>query len=140
MAQWQRWFNASVLKTESRKRLVGSNPTCVAKGMIKVINAETYVRVLLKKNNIKQVDLLNKMKELKLADDKTLVRSKLNNAINTKMGYTWARRIEIALDLPEYSIVKMVGRPTEYEWKKRKEIGKYEMDERNSERIYSKSK
>ena len=33
MAQWQRWLNASVLKTESRKRLVGSNPTCVAKGM-----------------------------------------------------------------------------------------------------------
>ena len=31
MAQWQRWLNASVLKTESRKRLVGSNPTCVAK-------------------------------------------------------------------------------------------------------------
>ena len=124
MAQWQRWLNASVLKTESRKRLVGSNPTCVAKGMIKMVNAETYVRVLLKKNNIKQLDLLNKMKKLKLADDRTLVRSKLNNAINTKMGYTWARRIEIALDLPEYSIVKMVGRPTEYEWKKIKEIGK----------------
>lgn len=104
-------------------KVLVSNTKSVAKGMIKVINVETYVRVLLKKNNIKQVDLLNKMKELKLADDKTLVRSKLNNAINTKMGYTWARRIEIALDLPKYSIVRMVGRPTEYEWKKIKEIG-----------------
>ena len=125
MAQWQRWLNASVLKTESRKRLVGSNPTCVAKGMIKRITAESYVENLLKQRNIRQVDLLNKMKELKLADDKTLVASKLNNAIHTKMGYTWARRIEIALDLPNYCIVRMVGRPTEYEWKKIKEIKKH---------------
>lgn len=90
-----------------------------------MVSAETYVRVLLKKRNIRQVDLLNKMKELKLADDRTLVKSKLNNAINTKMGYTWARRIEIALDLPEYSLVRMVGRPTEYEWKYIKEIKKH---------------
>lgn len=89
-----------------------------------MVSAETYVRVLLKKKNIKQVDLLNKMKKLKLADDKTLVRTHLNNAINIKMGYTWARRIEIALDLPDYSIVKMVGRPTEKQWEKIKEIGK----------------
>lgn len=97
-----------------------------------MISAETYVRILLKKRNIRQVDLLNKMKEIKLADNKTLNKSKLNNAINSKMGYTWARRIEIALDLPEYSIVKMVGRPTEYEWKCIKEIGNNEMDKRNS--------
>ena len=36
MAQWQRWLNASVLKTESRKRLVGSNPTCVAKKAVQI--------------------------------------------------------------------------------------------------------
>ena len=90
-----------------------------------MITAESYVKNLLAKRNIKQIDLLNKMKELKLADDKTLVRSKLNNAINSKMGYTWARRIEIVLDLPDYCIVRMVGRPTEYEWKKIKEIQKH---------------
>lgn len=87
-----------------------------------VITAETYVKVILKKRNMKQVDLLNKMKKLKLADDKTLVLQKLNNAINIKMGYTWARRIEIALELPEYSLVKMVGNPTEAQWKIIKEI------------------
>lgn len=90
-----------------------------------MVNAETYVRILLEKRNIKQMDLLRTMKKMKLADDKTLVPSKLNNAIRTKMGYTWARRIEIALDLPDYIIVKMVGRPTEYEWKKIKEIKKH---------------
>lgn len=87
-----------------------------------MITAETYVKVTLKKRNMKQVDLLNKMKKLKLADDKTLVLQKLNNAINIKMGYTWARRIEIALELPEYSLVKMVGNPTEAQWKIIKEI------------------
>lgn len=87
-----------------------------------MITAETYVKVILKKRNMKQVDLLNKMKKLKLADDKTLVLQKLNNAINIKMGYTWARRIEIALELPQYSLIKMVGNPTEAQWKIIKEI------------------
>lgn len=89
-----------------------------------MVSAEAYVRNILKKRNIRQVDLLNKMKELKLGEEKTLVKSKLNNAIHTKMCYTWARRIEIALDLPEYSIVKMVGRPTEYQWERIRRIGK----------------
>lgn len=87
-----------------------------------MINAGTYVKILLKKRNMTQVQLLNKMKKLKLAEDKTLAPQKLNNAINIKMGYVWARRIEIALELPEYSLIKMVGNPTQYEWKLIKEI------------------
>ena len=87
-----------------------------------MITAETYVKMILKKKNMTQVDLINRMKELKLADDKTLAKQKLNNAINIRMGYTWARRIEIALDLPQYSLVKMVGTPTEMQWKLIKEI------------------
>ena len=71
---------------------------------------------------MKQIDLLNKMKELKLADDKTLAKQKLNNAINIRMGYIWARRIEIALDLPEYSLIRMVGNPTEAQWELIKEV------------------
>lgn len=81
-----------------------------------MITPEIYVKILLKKKNITQAELLRRMQELKLADDKTLVKQKLNNAINIQMGYTWARRIEIALDLPKYSLVKMVGRPTEAQW------------------------
>lgn len=89
-----------------------------------MITAETYVKVILKKKNISQAELLRRMKKLKIADDKTLVKQKLNNAINLHMGYTWARRIELALDLPEYSLVKMVGNPTPLQWKKIKEIKK----------------
>jgi len=81
-----------------------------------MITAESYVRILLKKRNMKQIDLLNKMKELKIADDRTLVKQKLNNAINIRMGYTWARRIEIALELPEFTLVRMVGNPSKGQW------------------------
>ena len=87
-----------------------------------MISVGTYVKVILKKRNMSQADLLRKMRELKLADDKTLVLQKLNNAINLKMGFTWARRIEIALDLPEYSLIKMVGVPSEKQWEMIKEV------------------
>ena len=69
-----------------------------------------------------QADLLRKMKQMKLADESILVKQKLNNAINIKMGYTWARRIEIALGLNDYELIKMIGQPSEYEWKKIGEI------------------
>lgn len=87
-----------------------------------MIKVEEYVKDLLKRKNITQKQLLDRMKELKLANEKTLCKQILNNALNLKMGYTWARRIEIALDLPEYSLIRMIGTPTEKEWKKIKEI------------------
>lgn len=87
-----------------------------------MLNAGNYVKILLKKRNITQADLIRKMKELKLADEKTLVLQKLNNAINLKMGYTWARRIEIALGLEDYTIIKMLKPPAETQWKLIKEV------------------
>lgn len=87
-----------------------------------MIKVEEYVKDLLKRKKITQKQLLDRMKELKLANEKTLCKQILNNALNLKMGYTWARRIEIALDLPEYSLIRMIGTPTEKEWKKIKEI------------------
>ncbi len=62
------------------------------------------------------------MKELKIASEKTLVLTKLSRALNVKMGYTWARRIEIALNLPEYCLIRMIGTPTDKEWGRIKEI------------------
>lgn len=87
-----------------------------------MIKVEEYVKDLLKRKKITQKQLLDRMKELKLANEKNLCKQILNNALNLKMGYTWARRIEIALDLPEYSLIRMIGTPTEKEWKKIKEI------------------
>lgn len=87
-----------------------------------MISVETYTKILLQKRGMRQADLLAKMKELKLADDKTLVKQKLNNALNIRMGYTWARRIEIALELPDYSLIKMIGTPSSQEWQRIKLI------------------
>lgn len=87
-----------------------------------MIDVGLYVRLLLKKRKMTQADLLRKMKQMGLADEKTLVRQKLNNAINIQMGYTWARRIELALGLKDYELIRMIGQPSEYEWKKIGEI------------------
>ena len=88
--------------------------------------AGNYVRRILIERNMTQTDLLRRMKELKLAKEKTLVIQKLNNWINNidDSKYVWARRIEIALDLPDYVLVKMKGNPSEKEWERIKEIGK----------------
>lgn len=83
-----------------------------------MISVEMYTKLLLQKRKIKQADLLRKMQELKLANDGTLIKQRLNYALNTKMSYTWARRIEIALELPDYSLVKMIGNPSPQEWKR----------------------
>ena len=87
-----------------------------------MISVETYTKILLQKRGMRQADLLAKMKELKLADDKSLVKQKLNNALNIRMGYTWARRIEIALELPDYFLIKMIGTPSSQEWQRIKLI------------------
>ncbi len=92
-----------------------------------MIDAGTYVRMILEKRNMSQADLIRKMRTLKLAEDRTIVRPKLNYALNHKMGYIWARRIEIALELPDYVLIKMIGKPTESEWKTIKGVKKAEI-------------
>ena len=86
-----------------------------------MITAGTYVKVILKKRNMTQAELLRKMKKMKLGDD-NLHKQHLSRALNSKMTFIWARRIEIALDLPEYSLVKMAGNPTPLQWKTIKEV------------------
>ena len=50
----------------------------------------------------------------------------LSNFINgtANKSYVWARRIELALELPDYSLIKMMGIPSEFEWKKIREVEK----------------
>lgn len=76
-----------------------------------MINVGEYVKILLKKRNMTQMDLLRKMNELKLGKDgKELNKQHLNNFINGTSDVTsiWAKRIEIALDLPKDSLVNMI--------------------------------
>lgn len=74
-----------------------------------------------------QMDLLRKINDLNLGNGKELSRCHLNNFINETGGisFVWARRIEIALELEKYSLVKMLGIPTEQEWKKIEEVKPY---------------
>lgn len=84
-----------------------------------MLSAGTYVKILLKKRNMTQAQLLKRMNELKLGPNgKELNKSHLNNFINGTgtTGYIWARRIEIAMELPEGSLIKMIGNPTKGEW------------------------
>ena len=87
-----------------------------------MITVGNYIKVILKKRNMTQKDLLDKMNKLKLGNDIELNKQHLNNAINLNMTYIWARRIEIALELPQYSLVRMVGKPTQLQWKKIEEV------------------
>lgn len=86
-----------------------------------MITVGTYVKIILKKRNMTQADLLRKMQELNLEN---VDRCHLNNFINGTSGksYVWARRIEIALDLPDYCLIKMIGNPSKYEWSKIREV------------------
>lgn len=88
-----------------------------------MINVGTYVKILLKKRNLTQMDLIRKMNEMDLGNGVQLYKQHLNNAINGDMSFLWARRIEIVLNLPKYSLVKMVGNPTELQWKKIMGVG-----------------
>lgn len=89
-----------------------------------MITPENYVKEILKRRNMTQAELLRKMKKLKLADEKTLCKQHLNNSINIQMGYMWARRIELALGLQDFVLIKMIGEPSESQWKRIKEVGK----------------
>ena len=53
-----------------------------------------------------QMDLLRAMEEKGI---RGLHRQHLSNALNGNMTPLWARRIEIGLDLPKFTLVKMTG-------------------------------
>ncbi len=78
----------------------------------------TYIKLILKKKNISQQELANKT---------GLTKQKVSNLLNgiTPISPAMARRIEIALNLPKYSLVEIVGFPeTEIEKRKLEEIDK----------------
>ena len=77
---------------------------------------------LLKKRNMTQMDLLRKMQSLGFEG---VHKTHINNFINgtdTIIRYGLIRKIEIALDLPEFTLINMVGRPSEVKTKQLKEI------------------
>lgn len=87
-----------------------------------MINAGTYLRLLLRRRKMTQMQLVRKMKAMGFTGvEKTHVGNFINNT-DKEVRYTLIRKIEIALDLPEFSLIKMAGNPTEAQLKKLKKI------------------
>lgn len=73
-----------------------------------------------------QQDLVNRLNKLHLGENGDITKNKISAVLNQGMGLSpyFARKIEIALDLPKYSIVSKVGFPRgEREKKKLEKIG-----------------
>lgn len=82
--------------------------------------------MILTKKNMTQQDLVNRLNELHLGENGDITKNKISAVLNQGMGLSpyFARKIEIALDLPKYSIVSKVGFPRgEREKKKLEKIG-----------------
>lgn len=74
----------------------------------------TYIKLILQKKNMTQQQLADKLQ---------VPRQNVSNIINgsAQIGSERARKIEIALDLPKYSLVEIVGFPTNDRDKRRLE-------------------
>ena len=89
-----------------------------------------YIKLILQKKNMTQQDLVNKLNKLHFsAKGGTITKHNISNILNGNLSlhYTMARRIEIALELPKYSLVELVGFPTT-------ELGKKELGGINNDR------
>lgn len=86
----------------------------------------TYIKLILIKKNMTQQALVDRLNELGLVKENESVRKHtISDIINGKLTISpfMARRLEIALDMPKYSIVNLIGLPkTEIGIKKLEEI------------------
>ena len=69
-----------------------------------------------------QMDLLRKMQSLGFEGVHITHINNLINNTDNRPQYLLLRKIEIALDLPEFTLINMVGRPSESKIKQLKEI------------------
>lgn len=74
----------------------------------------TYIKLILQKKN---------MTQQQLADKSGIPKTHISGIINgvVAISFLRARKIEIALDLPKYSLVEIVGFPTNDRDKRRLE-------------------
>ena len=70
----------------------------------------TYIKLILIKKNMTQQALVDRLNELVLVkENESVKKHTISDIINGKLGISpyMARRIEIALDVPKYSIVRL---------------------------------
>lgn len=74
----------------------------------------TYIKLILIKKNMTQQALVDRLNELGLTNNNEIVRKHtISDIVNGKLTISpfMARRLEIALDMPKYSIVNLIGLP-----------------------------
>ena len=87
-----------------------------------MISVGEYLKNELRKRNMTQRDLARKMKSMGFKGIHFQHVSNLINGTETRPQYLLLRKIEIALDLPEFILINMAGRPSEAKIKQLKEI------------------
>ena len=87
-----------------------------------MINVGTYLRNELNKRNMSQRDLARKMTEMGFTGVHFQHIGNVINGTENVKQYKLLREIEIALELPEFILINMVGRPSEIKIKQLKEI------------------
>lgn len=84
----------------------------------------TYIKLILTKKNLTQQYLVDRLNELGLVERNEIVRKHtISDIVNGKQTISpfMARKIEIALDLPKYSMVNLIGFPKTEEGMKKLE-------------------
>lgn len=74
----------------------------------------TYIKLILIKKNMTQQALVDRLNELGLTNNNEIVRKHtISDIVNGRLTISpfMARRLEIALDMPKYSIVNLIGLP-----------------------------
>ena len=87
-----------------------------------MISVGTYLRNELKKRNMTQRDLARKMVNMGFSGVHFQHIGNIINGTDNRPQYILLRKIEIALDLPEFTLINMAGRPSETKIKQLKEI------------------
>jgi hypothetical protein len=76
-----------------------------------MLSVGTMIQIIMKKKNLTKRDVLNRMNELDLGLGKPLLINHVYEIIdgNEKMGPIWAKRFEIALDLPKGRMMELAN-------------------------------
>ena len=87
-----------------------------------MISVGTYLRNELIKRKMSQRTLARKMKEKGFKGVHSQHIGNIINGTENRPQYLLLRKIEITLDLPEFILIKMEGKPSETKMKQIKEI------------------
>ena len=94
------------------------------------MTANEFLKIILKKKNLKQAQVLREMNKRNMGDDGVpMNRQHISNILNgiRPLSPYMARKFEIVLGLEKYSLVSIVGFPKEKGMEKLEKLDKFEV-------------